>query len=463
MRIYKTRAEFTALNNTNIFPGTVCTITDEATNPMYVYQGGEWNNTVTAQTDPVTGGNTISICGVDVGTTTRKGLTAALFGDSFSNRNAGATSSRLLDWGYYSWAQALLGSPFTLVTNGGVSGNTTAQMLARIADIAAYAPDWVFVQGGINDLAAAETVANIVANLKSICAQLAGHGAQVVLLTVAPNATYSKGVQQVNQALREWVNGGAKGVILVDTYTAMVNPTSTTGALASGMSDDALHPSGKGARAMGQAIATAIGGLIPSRNFLPSSAAESYAIDSTSKQLLDNPLCAAGGGAPTGTGASGSLPVGWSGSAGGSGAASAVFSTQSRTDGIGLDAQVIVTGAASGSSVNIRQTGLVGRAAIGDTVYLCGQLKISGAADIRTVAVAGNITIDGVTYQINLLEASGTTNVDQSDVTLTIRTPNFTLAGASITSIQYIASVTFGTSGAGAGTIRFGRLGMYKI
>lgn len=55
MRIYKTRAEFTALNNTNIFPGTVCTITDEATNPMYVYQGGEWNNTVTATTNPVTG------------------------------------------------------------------------------------------------------------------------------------------------------------------------------------------------------------------------------------------------------------------------------------------------------------------------------------------------------------------------------------------------------------------------
>lgn len=60
MRIYKTRVEFTALNNTNIFPGTVCTITDEATNPMYVYQGGEWNNTVTATTDPVTGGSVFS-------------------------------------------------------------------------------------------------------------------------------------------------------------------------------------------------------------------------------------------------------------------------------------------------------------------------------------------------------------------------------------------------------------------
>jgi peptidoglycan/xylan/chitin deacetylase (PgdA/CDA1 family) len=59
MRIYKTRVEFTALPNTNIFPGTVCTITDEVTNPMYVYQGEAWNSIVTAETNPVTGGISI--------------------------------------------------------------------------------------------------------------------------------------------------------------------------------------------------------------------------------------------------------------------------------------------------------------------------------------------------------------------------------------------------------------------
>jgi len=58
MRIYKTRAEFTRLQaapSSNTFAGTVCTITDEAANPMYVYQNGMWNSLVTATTN-LTGG-----------------------------------------------------------------------------------------------------------------------------------------------------------------------------------------------------------------------------------------------------------------------------------------------------------------------------------------------------------------------------------------------------------------------
>lgn len=58
MRIYKTKADFTALQNAgnpSIFAGTVCTITDEVANPMYVFQDGTWNSLVIAQTNPVTG------------------------------------------------------------------------------------------------------------------------------------------------------------------------------------------------------------------------------------------------------------------------------------------------------------------------------------------------------------------------------------------------------------------------
>lgn len=63
MRIYKTRADFTKLQaaqNPSIFAGTICTITDEALNPMYVFQGGVWNSTVTATTNPLTGGIELS-------------------------------------------------------------------------------------------------------------------------------------------------------------------------------------------------------------------------------------------------------------------------------------------------------------------------------------------------------------------------------------------------------------------
>ncbi len=63
MRIYKTRAEFTRLQaapSSNTFAGTVCTITDEAANPMYVYQDSTWNSLVTTTTN-LTGGLVFSI------------------------------------------------------------------------------------------------------------------------------------------------------------------------------------------------------------------------------------------------------------------------------------------------------------------------------------------------------------------------------------------------------------------
>jgi len=66
MRIYKTRAEFTRLQaapSSNTFAGTVCTIIDEAANPMYVYQDSTWNSLVTATTN-LTGG--IEIAGETV-------------------------------------------------------------------------------------------------------------------------------------------------------------------------------------------------------------------------------------------------------------------------------------------------------------------------------------------------------------------------------------------------------------
>lgn len=58
MRIFKTRQDFTNLQNSgnpNIFAGTICTITDEPANPMYTYQNNNWSSVVTAETNPLTG------------------------------------------------------------------------------------------------------------------------------------------------------------------------------------------------------------------------------------------------------------------------------------------------------------------------------------------------------------------------------------------------------------------------
>lgn len=69
MRIYKTRKDFTALNaagNPGVFKGTVCTITDEAANPMYAFQNNTWTGVVTATTDPLTGEIICSAAGIEI-------------------------------------------------------------------------------------------------------------------------------------------------------------------------------------------------------------------------------------------------------------------------------------------------------------------------------------------------------------------------------------------------------------
>ena len=90
MRIYKTRADFTALQNAGspgVFAGTVCTITDEASNPMYVYQGGVWNSTVTSTTNPLTGRIELSSGKTGLGVGRESPPTLHLLGDSLTALN----------------------------------------------------------------------------------------------------------------------------------------------------------------------------------------------------------------------------------------------------------------------------------------------------------------------------------------------------------------------------------------
>ena len=432
-------------------------------------QRGNEMGLVAAKTDPLTGGISLTAGGVqNLSFGRRRGFRAVVFGDSFTARNTSAgETARLLDHGYFSWANAFLGGAFSLIANAGVSGQRTDEMLARIeSDVIARDPDWVFVQGGWNDINAGYTSQAVIDTLTAICSMLSSRGINVVLLAVAPNNSVTAGIARklhiINKGLREYAFSTG-GVYFVDTYAAVVDPTSATAAFASLMSSDGTHLSAYGARAYGKAISDVLGEVVQSYNYLPSSNAESYGVDSSSKQIIDNPLLIGTGSAPTGTGASGNLATGWAGGTGGSGASSAAFSLVARSDGKGNNQRIVVSGAAASSSINIRQTGLVSRATNGDVLYAVGEVTISGASDVRSVNLGGSATVGGVTYQLNTLEANGASvNPDQSSFTLQLRTPEFTIPAGSLTTVQFVVSATFGTTGTGALTMEIGRCGLYK-
>lgn len=389
--------------------------------------------------------------------------TAILFGDSFSARcHQPGILARQMDWGYFTWLNVFCNGAFTCIGNYGVSGNTTTQMLARIETAAAAGASWVFVQGGVNDLSTA-TADQIITNLKAICARFVQTGAKVVLCGISPYTGYAGGyttILAVNKAMREYCNV-TPNITFVDVYSSLVNPTDTTGALATGMSDDALHPSSKGARAYGLAIANAISGQYTNTNLLVSSAADAYVIDNTSKQILTNPLMSGTTGTISGTGASGTLATSWTGGVA-TGTATAVFTAGvARSDGIGVDQQIVISGAGAGAVVNIRQTGIGGRAAIGDTLYATGSITLTGCTDLLYFQPSIDIVIDGATTRSRIMD-SASANTDQGDLTIKFRTPDILLSGTTLTSINFFINITFGTSGAGAATVKLGRIGIFK-
>lgn len=104
----------------------------------------------------------------------------AIFGTSITRQNSISTpppsnypAQAWFSDGYASWLRVLSGQRINLPAsmNFGVSGNTFAQMLARIGDVINAQPQYCIVEGGTNDFPV-NTFATIQNNWLSIISQL---------------------------------------------------------------------------------------------------------------------------------------------------------------------------------------------------------------------------------------------------------------------------------------------------
>ena len=95
------------------------------------------------------------------------------FGDSIMNVNGGpniGAGVNRYDKGWVTWASAALGGRLNCVRNAGVSGDTTAMMLARLeTDVTPYASQAriCIFNGGVNDPAGGSGVAATFAQTKA--------------------------------------------------------------------------------------------------------------------------------------------------------------------------------------------------------------------------------------------------------------------------------------------------------
>lgn len=207
--------------------------------------------------------------------------TVAMLGDSITAGNTTATSATVEavgDKDPLGWVHLLTGGQARYAKNAGISGNVTAQMLARVTDVTGLSPrpSWCIVMGGTNDCSGGVTVAQYAANIKAIVAALTAARVRPLLVTPPPKTggSITAGQKQILRGYVMWLRRYAAetGIPLADGWSALIDQTSTTGAMVSSYdSGDGIHPSAAGAYALGSAIAAVLQPLlVPTTTPIPS-------------------------------------------------------------------------------------------------------------------------------------------------------------------------------------------------
>jgi lysophospholipase L1-like esterase len=139
-----------------------------------------------------------------------------------------------------------------LVSNAGVPGNLTSDMLAREnADVFSLKPELMFLLGGTNDLGRQVSQATTIANMRAIIVAARAKGITVFMMTVPPNA-YSgmaADINSLNAAIIHLAN--SYKIVYIDIHAVL---STTTGVYISKYTSDGLHFSDLGA----QLVATTI-------------------------------------------------------------------------------------------------------------------------------------------------------------------------------------------------------------
>lgn len=197
------------------------------------------------------------------------GNRVSFMGDSIAIGNSNFTGTNRLrgDKDPLNWASLMTNSRINYRVNVGISGNTTAQMLARLgSDVISVGCDVCLIMAGTNDAAAAVSVSSYASNIHQMVKQLRDNGIMPVLCTIPPqpttpttNPTRRRSWDLYNSWLAAYCQ--RNGIALVPVASKLIDPT-TGGYLAAYDGGDGIHPTAAGAKVIGQSIADTLGPLL---------------------------------------------------------------------------------------------------------------------------------------------------------------------------------------------------------
>lgn len=220
-------------------------------------------------------------------------------------------------------ANILMNAPFDVVATLGVSGETSAQILARFSAATAYLPGWIVLDCFSNDPFNSVEVSTSISNTITMIDQAKAIGANVVLLLDIPRGSAAQMTQAILTKFMQYSayfqDYAAKnsGVVVFNQWPYFVDYTSYTTAY-QGTPDpayinaDTIHPIAAGAGRAAVGLAALLKPLIAARP-QPLSTNSNNALLGDTTNITKNPLAVAGSGGYFGTGMSGANPQDWYG------------------------------------------------------------------------------------------------------------------------------------------------------
>lgn len=288
--------------------------------------------------------------------------------------------------GFWVYANYLLKQRFNIVSNEGVGGSGTLDMLSRVEDVLAHDSTYVLVSGdGIsNDIVGDVLITEIQSNMTLILDKFIRAGRKIILGSVAPRGTFDTETKRskffdMNQWLIEYAR--SKNAIFVNCGKYVIDYDSVDPEMETAYTTDGVHFSAYGAYLIGKAYSEALQNIIPEIDCLPIS-------NAATNDLCLNPMMAGTGGVPS-TNASGTVADSYTvdQTTGGG----VVCSKVARTDGLPGAWQRLEITAAAGSTVS--KTSLYQlsdcSAEIGETVHGLVEMNMSGSwTNLKGVTVS---------------------------------------------------------------------------
>lgn len=411
-----------------------------------------------------------------------------LVGDSMVGREwlDSSTDVSKVGYGWVNHFNLLSKQAFNVIANMGVTGRTSAELVAALPDVVRVARrcGWTVLSIGTNDYYGSLLTPDIVLpNMEKAISALLATGTTLVVMGLTPrtfvDANKVAYCFQTNNWLENRLRGERNGIYF-DAGAAIVDATSTQYAAASGVLDGSVHLTNIGGHRVGAALNTLLSSRVVRMDRGICSPADTYAVSTLSAQAWGNPMFTGTGGTfansgtgqiPTGTGPD-SVQVDHAVNTTGT----CVVSTAARTvandgDALGNNIRLqigVATPAGANDRWTVRCSGNLGASQgirFGDVMQLEGYVRVASHTNLAALPLFMQVQVDGGSIVIvsDMRNDSVNATYDAGFVGGFYRTRPFRVPlGSTLNAFQWRCEPRFVTAN-GAADIFIGRVRLMNL